>query len=175
MIEYLYRLIKDADRLDVTPIELASYINRNAIIIKQLKFEQLEQHEQHKQRRNSRIKTQNPFMANMIGGGDPELDALIEEANAAIKDTDASLALGAESIAKFNEGAAKRNETLEVARLATKFLVEISNIVGDRPEYPTLAKQVGEITNILGEYDKPAVQHPLSPSGPMRPAVPDPV
>lgn len=160
MIEYLYSLIKDADRLDVTPIELASYINRNSIIIKQLQFERLE--------RNSRIKT------NMIGGGDPDLAKLIAEANAAIKATDASLELGAESIKKFNEGAAKREETLEVARLATKFLVEISNIVGDRPEYPTLAKQVGEITNILGEYDKPVIQHPLRPVSPVRPAIADP-
>jgi len=172
MIEYLYRLIKDADRLDVTPIELASYINRNAIIIKQLKFERLEQ------RHNLRIKTQNPYMANMIGGGDPELADLIQKANAAIKDTDASLALGAESITKFNEGAAKRNETLEIAKLATKFLDEISNIVGDRPEYPTLAKQVREITNIIGEYDEPVIQHPLRPERSVSlkvPAVPDPV
>lgn len=175
MIEYLYKLLKDVDRLNVTQKELKSYINRNSVIIEHLKRDSRYNRQKNTystqkagghldnidnidniDNTNNTNNTHNKKYIKLIGGGVEELDDLVQQSKSVIDETDAQIAKTESNLKEYEESKDKIEETIEIAKLSTEFLNDVSKIVNNKnkEEYETLGKQLADITNILNQYTK---------------------
>lgn len=169
MIEYLYKLLKDVDRLNVTQKELKSYINRNSVIIEHLKrdsrynrqkntysTQKAGGHLDNINNTNNTNNIHNKKYIKLIGGGVEELDDLVQQSKSVIDETDAQIAKTESNLKEYEESKDKIEETIEIAKLSTEFLNDVSKIVNNKnkEEYETLGKQLADITDILSQYTK---------------------
>ena len=130
MLEYLYNLLVNVDRCNVTPIELRNYIAQNEKVIKTLK---------------------NPTSYfNQYGGNGDEIE---EKVRLYLEERKLEKVRDVDNTAEKEEIMRQNMETIEVAGIMANFLGELSKMVDSKkPEYATIESQVGQIREELESY-----------------------
>jgi hypothetical protein len=163
MLEYLYNLLQDVDRCDITNNELRQHIDKNGVVINRLKTHR------------SQIGGGNGDEEDIETAADPEPESaegttstgstevisiegtqeFFDRIKATIAESTKDIAQTETFLKEFNspEKVSDRTETISIAKLLSKFLADLSVMIRDKGgELGTLQQQVDEITGLLSGY-----------------------
>ena len=144
MLEYLYNLLEDIDRCDITSAELYRYIDENTKILKDLKTRNKSFQSGGTggtggiEEKKEKIDYKTADIADILGNMSEEM-----------RETDGLIAKIDKTIGEIDNE--RDEETVEVVGVISDYLKELSGMVDSKP-YSELQDQIGEIKDTLEGY-----------------------